>query len=226
MSLSADGTRLATASYDSAAQLWDAETGMELCTFTGHSMPVVRVSLSADGTRLATGSDDKTARLWDTTNGKELCAFAGHSDSVCSVRLSDDGTRLATGSHDRTATLWDAATGRPLRTFTGHLGAVLNVLLWQARADRALLLVSAGDDGTVRIWDTNSGDCLRILLVQEDGWAAVRPDGRYRVVGDVSRCLWYVSGLARYELSELDDVFPNLRLADDEPLIPPEYFGQ
>ena len=36
--------------------------------------------------------------------------------------------------------------------------------------------------------------------------------------------LWHVSGLARYELGELDTVYPDLRLADAEPLIPPVYF--
>ena len=32
------------------------------------------------------------------------------------------------------------------------------------------------------------------------------------------------AGLARYELGELDDACPELKLAPDEPLIPPAYF--
>jgi hypothetical protein len=48
--------------------------------------------------------------------------------------------------------------------------------------------------------------------------AAVRPDGRYRVRGDVGGQFWPVIGLHQYDVGELDALVPELRLADDEPL--------
>jgi CHAT domain/WD domain, G-beta repeat len=61
---SPDGTRLATASDDNTARIWDATTGQEL-TRVSHEGRVVGVAFSPDGTRLATASTDKTARIWN-----------------------------------------------------------------------------------------------------------------------------------------------------------------
>ena len=46
--------RLATGSSDGTAKVWDAETGKELLTLTGHTGPISSVSWNSDGERLAT----------------------------------------------------------------------------------------------------------------------------------------------------------------------------
>jgi len=79
-------------------------------------------------------------------------------------------------------------------------------------------LASGGADATVRLWDVASGRCLAILCGTAGGAVAVRPDGRYRVRGDVAGQFWHVIGLHRYDVGELDALVPGLRLADDEPL--------
>ena len=65
VAFSPDGTRLATASWDKTARLWDARTGQPLLECKGHTDLVASVAFSPDGTWLATASQDKTARLWD-----------------------------------------------------------------------------------------------------------------------------------------------------------------
>jgi hypothetical protein len=108
---SPDGARLATASGDQTARLWDARTGQPLAECKGHTGAVVSVAFSPDGTRLATACDDKTARVWDARTGQPLVECKGHTGAVVSVAFSPDGARLATASGDRTARLWD---GRPI----------------------------------------------------------------------------------------------------------------
>ncbi|MFE2302454.1 WD40 repeat domain-containing protein, partial [Streptomyces sp. NPDC059445] len=72
-----DGTRLATASHDHTARIWDPATGGVLHTLLGHSASVAAVVWSPDGTRLATASHDHTARIWDPATGGVLHTLLG-----------------------------------------------------------------------------------------------------------------------------------------------------
>ncbi len=62
-----DGTRLATASMDKTAKVWDVVSGQELLTLKGHTNIVDSVAWSPDGKRLATASWDGTAKIWDAS---------------------------------------------------------------------------------------------------------------------------------------------------------------
>ena len=61
---SPDGKRLATASSDQSAKVWDAASGQDLFTFKGHTLYVNSVAWSLDGKRLATASSDGTVQIY------------------------------------------------------------------------------------------------------------------------------------------------------------------
>ena len=65
VALSPDGSRLATASNDRTARLWDAASRKQLSVLRGHGDSLTSVAFSRDGSRLATASDDGTARVWE-----------------------------------------------------------------------------------------------------------------------------------------------------------------
>ncbi len=58
----------------------------------------------------------------------------------------------------------------------GHEGVVWSCA-WSPSGDR---VVSAGNDGSVRVWDASSGEMLLLLLAGLPGgnYAALEPDGR------------------------------------------------
>ena len=68
----ADGQRMVTASADETAKVWEANTGQELFTMTGHDGWVFSAAYSADGQRIVTGGRDKTAKVWGANTGTEL----------------------------------------------------------------------------------------------------------------------------------------------------------
>ena len=73
---------IASGSGDKTVRLWDAATGKELKTLSGHTAEVSALAYSPDGKVIASGSRDKTVRLWDAATGKELKTLSGHTDSV------------------------------------------------------------------------------------------------------------------------------------------------
>ncbi|MCW2877665.1 MAG: repeat protein-like protein [Sphaerisporangium sp.] len=75
------------------------------------------------------------------------------------------------------------------------------------------LLASAGDDGVVLLWDLTGEVPVQraTLLGMPQGRAALSPDGRYKMEGEVAGQFWYVIGMCRFEPGELDPYLPGVR---------------
>ena len=94
---SPDGTRLATASADGTARIWDPTTGHTLTELTGHTAAVWGVTYSPDGTHLATTSNDGTARIWDPATGTRLLVLGISASGA--VDWHGDQLAIAAGRH-------------------------------------------------------------------------------------------------------------------------------
>ena len=187
---SGDGRRVVSGGADGTVRLWEAESGLPLAVLKGHKGRVRSVGWSGDGRRVVSGGDDGTVRLWEAESGLPLAVLEGHKGSVWSVGWSGDGRRVVSGGQDGTVRLWEADSKqlfwrpvekwRPLAVLEGHKGWVWSVG-WSGDGRR---VVSGGEDGTVRLWEAESGRSLAVLeghkgSVWSVGWSG---DGR-RVVG-------------------------------------------
>jgi hypothetical protein len=115
---SADGALIVTGGEDNVARVWNASTGAEVVTLSGHTGSVIAVAFSPVGMRVLTGSQDNTAKIWDLgqqagktaekQSGNELMTLNGHTQEVTSVAFAPDGRQALTGSLDGTAILWPA----------------------------------------------------------------------------------------------------------------------
>src|SRR5437667_50763 len=66
----ADGSELASGSWDHTVRIWDARSGQVLLMLEGHAGYVTSVAYRGDEAELATGSWDETVRIWDARTGQ------------------------------------------------------------------------------------------------------------------------------------------------------------
>jgi WD40 repeat protein/serine/threonine protein kinase len=185
---SPDGARIATASSDKTARIWDARSGALVHTLAGFDADVRRVRFSPDGQHLLTAGFDGSVKVWSVATGTLVWA-ARHQLRVLGAAFSNDGTMVATASGDRTVKLWSARDGRLLRTI-GQPAAPVNAVAFSP--DDALL-VTGGFDETARVWSTSTGapvtagerldGMVAAVVVSPDGsrFASVSWRGRARV---------------------------------------------
>jgi WD40 repeat protein len=178
---SPDGSRLASASADGTVKVWEAATGQGLLSLKGHFGAVTAVAFGPDGSRLASGGHDKTVRVWDAATGQELLSLRGHGGVVSRVAFSPDGTRLVTGG-GWGVKVWDVTTGA--LTVKGHTGSVQSVAF---SPDGTSLVSGSHRDGTVKVWDTATGqETLSFKSRTEKAWSvAFSPNGQ-RIAGGSS----------------------------------------
>ncbi|HLE50435.1 MAG TPA: helix-turn-helix domain-containing protein [Anaerolineales bacterium] len=186
---SPDGTRIATASADGMAKIWDAATGKELLTLKGSSYGVAWYAVfSPDGKLLATAGQDKIARIWDASTGGELLALSGHSRDVYQIVFSPDGSRVATISDDGTSKVWDALTGRELLKISARDGGIPQWVAFSPDGSRiAIAYLATSIEGWANIWDVVTGQMLLTLPHQNAYMRSVSfaPDGtRIVTTGD------------------------------------------
>jgi WD40 repeat protein len=173
-----DGKAIATAGIDRTVRIWDARTGREILRLRGHDEMVTGVRFDRTGKLLLSRSSDGTARLWEVESGIQRAVLRGHSGPVAAGDLSPDGKWAVTAS-GTTARLWTLEPPRmPDVPLTGHQQAVTTI----AYSPDGKLAVTASLDGTARIWDTATGQPLRVLGQGRDlgpmRMARFSPDGQ------------------------------------------------
>ncbi|GLY72925.1 WD40 repeat domain-containing protein [Actinoallomurus iriomotensis] len=172
---SPDGSKIATASRDGTARIFDAVSGRGLLTLTGHTSMVEMVAWSPRSNRVATASRDRTVRVWDAHTGAQLDVLSGAGDVVRAVAWSPDGRWIASASRDLVVRIWDAYTGRLEQALHGHRDNVLGIG-WSPDGRR---LATASHDRTAIIWDLDGSTPTRTLSGHTDfveglAWS---PDG-------------------------------------------------
>ncbi len=176
-----DGQTALSGSDDGTLVHWDIATGAPIRQIAADPSGVRAVAISSDGTLAISGSNDGALALWDLATGTVDLTAAAHDGPVTRVSFGPaylagaSGLTAVSASADNTIALWDLTTGERVRTFTGHIGAVTDV----ATHPDGTLILSTGEDLTLRMWDVESGKQTgRHEFGVDLASVAIAPDGR------------------------------------------------
>jgi WD40 repeat protein len=220
----ADGAALYSSGWGGQIRVWDLASGQTRELLPRRDGPAA-LALAEGQQALAIaveGAPDLT--LFNLRRGEEVPAVAGGAGlglrPYAGHSFSRDGALIAVPGAGNDLRLWNIKVGQVEAELAGHGGRV-NDLCFTADSER---LVSAGEDGSVRVWNTSSGE--QIEQHTPHGGAPVRSvdltaDDRLMVTAD-SAGHAFVSEVATGQfLVELDpcrvagDRLRNLRFSPD-----------
>jgi WD40 repeat protein len=147
VAFSPDGRWLVSVCEDGAVRVHDLRHPATARILGWHDGPVLGVAVSPDGRRVFTTGNDGTVRIWDVRGRAEPVVLRGHEGPVYRVDPSPDGRWLASAGNDGTVRLWNLQDGTDPIVLRGHQNEVNSVHFSPGGR-----LVTASDDGTVRVW--------------------------------------------------------------------------
>ena len=146
----------------------------EFKVISGFTNPVFGVAFSPDGQRIATASQNEGVMVWDaptrqllSATSLDLTAGSSRWPSVPTVSGSQRvSTSRATG---RRSGLGPPRRGLKELMFPAHVGIIWCI----AFSPDGKRLASAGEDGTVMIWNTETGELIKTLTDETQGFTSV-----------------------------------------------------
>ena len=140
-------------------KLWDWEKDFEcIQVFEGHVHYVMMIKINPrDTNTFASASLDRSIKVWGLTAGAPHFSLEGtgaHDRGVNCIDYYPGGDKpyLLSGADDRTVKIWDYQTKACLQTLEGHSHNVSSVCFHP----RLPLIISASEDGTVRLWHSTT----------------------------------------------------------------------
>jgi len=168
VAISGDGRTLATSSQDNSIRVWDLPLTRPLLRRPAHARGGTALALAADGRTILTGGTDPVAMQWDTQRLREAAATAaGTTPSTVAERIGvglgdavgparaiawrADGVQYAVTDDVGRIVLGSPYLDSPLGTLGVHGGGVTAIGFVPGNPQQ---VISAGRDGTLRVWQT------------------------------------------------------------------------
>jgi WD40 repeat protein len=172
---SPDGRRILTASDDGTVRIWDAQNGRQLQGSIKHE-DLSAVQYSPDGRQIATGGRDEYVRAWNAENGAKLWerrVYGRIVERADRISYSADGRRIIAVAVTDSLSVYilDSATGEVVFSRNERSASLSPDGKW---------LITASQDGSVRIWSMETGvEKARLITYDDNEWLAMTPHGYY-----------------------------------------------
>ena len=190
---SPNGKHIASISSDKhSVIIFDVKTGNVLKTMSGHTDDIVSISYNENGCRLFSLCAKGEFRVWDLATGRFTQRLLPTDFKLNDYEINKSGTHILStkgGAYWDVSkkkwvgmvVFWDILNEKWIRLF-GH---TKNATSAQCSSDNNKI-VSTSQDSTIRIWNSCSGACIKILRAEGSipRCASFGPDGKKIVSAD------------------------------------------
>jgi WD40 repeat protein len=159
-----EGKQIITTSHNGDVDTWDTETGKAVQSFAGAGEQLSAAALSPDGKLLAFARFNKSVSI--VTLAANKAVSLPDVETRCSwLAFNPDGTLLAGAPYlagvpqSAVAHVWDTKTRKVVRQVRGHLDSISAI----GFTPDGRQLVTAGNDGTVKLWNPRESPAERLL---------------------------------------------------------------
>lgn len=155
-----DGTRLASASRDKSAKVYDGVNGALLSSYLGHGAAVRGVSILADNKQVVSVGADNKLHRWNVEGAKKVAEVGLGGEGFQVIR---NGNNLFVPCSDHRLLRIDLATNQIAQEYKGHDDWVLSACFQPITAgeENRSYVASGSFDGEVRIWNTADAAIIR-----------------------------------------------------------------
>ncbi|CAG9940993.1 unnamed protein product [Clonostachys rosea f. rosea IK726] len=213
VSFSDDDMYLASASSDKTIKIWDRK-GECSKTLTGHRDEVVSVAFAHREFCLVSADSEGQVRVWDKIwdpKGPSEQVFTGHKDWVTSVVFSHNDRFIASASLDGSIRVW-TRTGACYITIAARPGSSISF-----SPDDSLIACGSSWDGSVNLWNINTGHCDLSFTGHTDPVTdvAISSDNNWLVSAsrDKSLKVWDYTRNSGGKTSKVEDTSNNIHLS-------------
>ncbi|XP_071609087.1 bromodomain and WD repeat-containing protein 1 [Heliangelus exortis] len=200
-SFSVGGMFLATGSTDHVIRMYffGSETPERIAELESHADKVDSIQFSNSGDRFISGSRDGTARIWRFEQAEWRSILLDMSDRLpgdtCSeedkfmkpkvtmIAWNQNDNYVVTAVNNHLLKVWNSYTGQLLHDLVGHAD---EVFVLETHPFDSRIMLSAGHDGNIFIWDVTKGTKTKhyFNMIEGQGHGAVfdckfSPDGQH-----------------------------------------------
>lgn len=149
-----DGARLASASRDKSAKVFDANSGELLVSYQGHGAAVRGIAFLPDGKHLFSTGADKKMHRWETEGAKKVAEVPVGGEAFKIVR---GGGWVFIPSADKQLRSITWSDNKVAQTMSGYQDWVL----LPAYHSGTSLIAGGANNGEVRLWNATDGKLVR-----------------------------------------------------------------
>lgn len=159
------GAVTVSVSADDTLKVWNTDSGEAMRTLKedrAHA-PITSFAISPNGRQIVAGLLDGTLTVWDARSGEIVRRIVGPGESVTNLSFIPN-SNLVVLTSDRSVMVRDIESGNLLMTLEGHSRPVNDL----AVSVDGSLMVSASDDGTLKVWDRNQRETGHLPEVRSE----------------------------------------------------------